>query len=66
VVNGFGAHLAAVVAQRDPHARVRAHGVPDRVIYAAPRKRQLAQCGLDPDGIAARVRALHRTEALAD
>lgn len=66
VVNGFGAYLAAEVARRDPHARVHAHGVPDRVIYAAPRKRQLASCGLDPAGIAERVRALHRTEALAD
>jgi 1-deoxy-D-xylulose-5-phosphate synthase len=38
--------------------------VPDRVIYAAPRARQLASCGLDPAGIAARVRALHESEAL--
>jgi 1-deoxy-D-xylulose-5-phosphate synthase len=65
VVNGFGAFLATEVARRDPHARVHAHGVPDRVIYAAPRARQLAQCGLDAAGIAERVRAMHRTEALA-
>jgi 1-deoxy-D-xylulose-5-phosphate synthase len=63
VVNGFGAYMAAEIARRDPHARVYAHGVPDRVIYAAPRARQLAACGLDAAGIADRVRALHRTEA---
>jgi 1-deoxy-D-xylulose-5-phosphate synthase len=44
--------------------RVEAHGVPDRVIYAASRARQLASCGLDAAGIAARVRALHESEAL--
>jgi hypothetical protein len=40
------------------------HGVPDRWIYAASRLRQLAQCGLDPAGIADRVRTLHRSEAM--
>jgi 1-deoxy-D-xylulose-5-phosphate synthase len=65
-VNGFGAFMAAEVARRDIHARVHALGVPDRVIYAAPRARQLAQCGLDAAGIAARVRAIHRSEALAE
>ena len=63
VVNGFGAHMAAEIARRDPQARVYAHGVPDRVIYAAPRARQLNACGLDAAGIAERIRALHRTEA---
>jgi 1-deoxy-D-xylulose-5-phosphate synthase len=38
--------------------------VPDRIIYAASRARQLASCGLDAAGIAARVRALHESEAL--
>ena len=61
VVNGFGAYMAQVVAKRDPQVRVIAHGVPDRFIYAASRTRQLAQCGLDAAGIAARVRALHDT-----
>ena len=61
VVNGFGAYMAAVVEKRDPQARVIAHGVPDRFIYAASRARQLAQCGLDAAGIAERVRALHST-----
>jgi 1-deoxy-D-xylulose-5-phosphate synthase len=65
VVNGFGAYLASVVEQLEPSVRVVAHGVPDRVIYAASRARQLAQCGLDATGIAARVRALHDAEAMA-
>ncbi len=65
VVNGFGAYLASIVARLDPSVRVIAHGVPDRVVYAASRKRQLAQCGLDAAGIAAKVRALHESEAMA-
>jgi 1-deoxy-D-xylulose-5-phosphate synthase len=64
VVNGFGAYMASVVQRLDPDVRVAVHGVPDRVVYAASRARQLASCGLDPDGIAARVRALHESEAL--
>jgi len=65
VVNGFGAHMAAVVQAHDPSVRVAAHGVPDRIIHAASRARQLAACGLDAAGIALRVRALHESEALA-
>ena len=65
VVNGFGACMAAVVSELDPNVRVHAHGAPDRIIYAASRPRQLAQVGLDADGIAARVRALHETGAFA-
>jgi 1-deoxy-D-xylulose-5-phosphate synthase len=65
VVNGFGAFIARVVERMDPTVRVTAHGVPDRVIYAASRARQLALCGLDADGIAERVRALHESEAVA-
>ena len=49
----------------DPAVRVIAHGVPDRIIYAASRARQLAICGLDAAGIAERVRALHESEAVA-
>jgi 1-deoxy-D-xylulose-5-phosphate synthase len=64
VINGFGAYMASIVQRLDPDIRVAAHGVPDRIIYAAPRARQLASCGLDPAGIAARVRALHESEAL--
>ncbi|AHG90973.1 1-deoxy-D-xylulose-5-phosphate synthase [Gemmatirosa kalamazoonensis] len=65
VVNGFGAYMANVVAQLEPTVRVVAHGVPDRIIVAAPRARQLARCGLDAAGIAERVRALHESEAVA-
>ncbi|MBU6367122.1 MAG: 1-deoxy-D-xylulose-5-phosphate synthase [Gemmatimonadetes bacterium] len=65
VVNGFGAAMAAVAQRLAPAVRVAVHGVPDRVIYAAPRRRQLAQCGLDAAGIAARVRAQLASEALA-
>ena len=65
VVNGFGAYLATIVEQLEPSVRVVAHGVPDRVVYAASRARQLAQCGLDAAGISKKVRALHGAEAMA-
>ncbi|MCC6931180.1 MAG: 1-deoxy-D-xylulose-5-phosphate synthase [Gemmatimonadaceae bacterium] len=65
VVNGFGACMARLVEQQEPLVRVIAHGVPDRIVVAASRARQLALCALDADGIAARVRALHESEALA-
>jgi 1-deoxy-D-xylulose-5-phosphate synthase len=65
VVNGFGAALSARVGRIDPAVRVAAHGVPDTFIEQAPRARQLAQVGLDPAGIAERVRALHESEAMA-
>jgi 1-deoxy-D-xylulose-5-phosphate synthase len=65
VVNGFGAFMAAVVAQMDPAVRVSAHGVPDAYVEQASRARQLALTGLDAPGIADRVRALHGLEALA-
>lgn len=64
VVNGFGAYLAALVDRQEPAVRVVAHGVPDRIIVAASRARQLALCGLDAEGIAARVRAVHESGAL--
>lgn len=64
VVNGFGAFMTSVIARHDPAVRVHAHGVPDRIIYAAPRQTQLAALGLDAAGIAERVRALHESEAL--
>jgi 1-deoxy-D-xylulose-5-phosphate synthase len=66
VVNGFGASMAAVIGRYDPSVRVAVHGVPDRVIYAASRARQLATCGLDVPGIANRVRALFESEAMAE
>jgi len=65
VINGFGAFMAAVIARYDSSVRVAVHGVPDRIIHAAPRARQLAMCGLDAVGITARVRALHESEAMA-
>ncbi|MEP6992165.1 MAG: 1-deoxy-D-xylulose-5-phosphate synthase, partial [bacterium] len=64
VVNGFGAFMTAVIERHDPGVRVHTHGVPDRIVYAASRAKQLASLGLDAAGIAARVRALHESEAL--
>ncbi len=65
VVNGFGAFMSSVIARYDSTIRVAIHGVPDRIIHAAPRARQLAMCGLDSTGIANRVRALLESEAMA-
>jgi 1-deoxy-D-xylulose-5-phosphate synthase len=65
VVNGFGAYIASIIARLEPAARVTVHGVPDRIIPAASRARQLAAAGLDANGIAERVRALHESEAVA-
>ena len=65
VLNGFGAYMSTVINRQAPGVRVAVHGVPDKIIYAAPRKKQLASIGLDAAGIADRVRALHESEALA-
>ncbi len=65
VVNGFGAFMSSVIGRYDSAIRVAVHGVPDRVIHAASRSRQLAMCGLDATGIATRVRALLESEAMA-
>jgi len=65
VTNGFGAMLAAAVNRDEPNVRIVTLGVPDRIIHAASRARQLAGCGLDAAGIAARVRALLASEAIA-
>ncbi len=65
VVNGFGAYMAATIERHDPAVHVATLGVPDRIVYAAPRARQLDACGLTPEGIADRVRALHESEAMA-
>ncbi len=64
VVNGFGAHLAAVVQTTAPEVRVVPLGVPDRTYEHAPRAEQLAQVGLTGMGIAGRVRALAAEESL--
>ena len=63
VTNGFGAYLAEMLAATTPGVRVVAHGAPDRTYEHAPRARQLESAGLSPEGIAARVRALHAEEA---
>jgi 1-deoxy-D-xylulose-5-phosphate synthase len=54
VVNGFGAHMAAVIAEMDSSVKVVAHGVPDGFVDQAPRATQLAGLGLDARGIARR------------
>ena len=64
-VNGFGAYMSGLIARHGPGVRVATLGVPDRIIYSAPRAKQLAQCGLTRDGIAERVRALRESEAMA-
>ncbi len=64
VVNGFGAYMSAIIHRQAPHVRVATHGVPDRIIYAASRGRQLAQVGLDAPGIAAQVRTLLTADAV--
>jgi 1-deoxy-D-xylulose-5-phosphate synthase len=65
VINGFGSYMASVIARHDSSIRVGVLGVPDRIIHAAPRPRQLALCGLDVSGITTRVRALLESEAIA-
>jgi 1-deoxy-D-xylulose-5-phosphate synthase len=65
VVNGFGAYMSTVIARQDPSIRVAVHGVPDRIVPAASRARQLAITGLDANGIGNRVRALHEQESEA-
>ena len=63
VVNGFGAHMSAVVGEMNSEVRVSAHGVPDEFIEQASRARQLAGVGLDAPGIAARVRQLRQSDS---
>ncbi len=65
LVNGFGAYMSAIVQRLAPTVRMATHGVPDRIVYAASRAKQLASLGLDAPGIADRVRALHESEAMA-
>jgi 1-deoxy-D-xylulose-5-phosphate synthase len=65
VVNGFGSYIAAAIAQLDTEVVVHTHGVPDAFVEQASRARQLAGVGLDARGIAAKVRALLESEAMA-
>src|SRR5688572_19125148 len=64
VVNGFGAYMSAIIERHDESIRVHTLGVPDRIMVAAARKRQLQLCGLTPEGIADRVRALLESGAI--
>ncbi|HEV7594483.1 MAG TPA: 1-deoxy-D-xylulose-5-phosphate synthase [Gemmatimonadaceae bacterium] len=64
IVNGFGAHMAAVIAEMAASIKVVAHGVPDDYIDQAPRAKQLAQLGLDARGIAQRASAAFGMENL--
>src|SRR6266480_417812 len=54
IVNGFGAHISAVIDAIDSSVRVVTHGVPDDFVDQAPRARQLLLTGLDARGIAQR------------
>ena len=56
---------ASTVARLSPIVRDIAPGLPVRIAFAASPARQLALAGLDAVGVAARVRALHETEAIA-
>jgi 1-deoxy-D-xylulose-5-phosphate synthase len=66
-VNGFGAALARHIehARREhPELLLNSIGVPDRIIEHANRSEQLAECGLDVNGIAASARALAVTRVV--
>jgi len=65
LVNGFGAALAARVAELAPEARVGVLGVPDRTWEHAARAAQLAAAGLTPEGIADKVRRLAARESFS-
>ena len=54
-----------MIAIHDGGVRVHTHGVADRIVYAAPRAKQLKDAGLTAEGIANKVRSLLETEALA-
>lgn len=64
IVNGFGAHMAAVVGEMDSSIKVVAHGVLDDFIDQGPRAKQLARLGLDGRGIAQRASAAFGMENL--
>jgi len=63
IVNGFGAHMSAVIGAMDSSVRVATHGVPDDFVDQAPRVRQLALAGLDAHGIAQRTSAAFGLES---
>ncbi len=63
-VNGFGAHVAAVVEELAPEIRVVIAGAPDRTFEHAARSDQLAEVGLTAAGLAERVRAWMAKESV--
>jgi 1-deoxy-D-xylulose-5-phosphate synthase len=65
MVNGFGAGVAARVADVAPETRVGIMGAPDRTWEHAPRASQLAAAGLTAEAIAERVRQLAVLESLS-
>ncbi len=65
VVNGFGAAVLRAAAEHDGRHHFAVHGVPDRIIEHANRGEQLAEVGLDPDGIVRRAAALVAEAGLA-
>lgn len=61
VVNGFGASIVSHLASAgmlSANRSIDVVGVPDRIIEHASRAEQLAEVGLDVDGLAARARLL--------
>ena len=64
VINGFGAHMSAVIGEIDPAVKVVAHGIPDDFIDQAPRAKQLSALGLDARGIAQRASSAFGLESL--
>ncbi|MGI8499012.1 MAG: 1-deoxy-D-xylulose-5-phosphate synthase [Gemmatimonadaceae bacterium] len=66
VINGFGAYMASVIERMEPTVRVALHGVPDRYVEQAARKRQLALLGLDAEGIARQLLAQREHEVMAE
>jgi len=63
--NGFGAFMAREINDLDvdPPPRVAAMGIPDEFIEHGAREGLLRELGLDPEGIAERVRAVVRSRA---
>ncbi|MDH3478707.1 MAG: 1-deoxy-D-xylulose-5-phosphate synthase [Gemmatimonadota bacterium] len=64
VVNGFGAHVAALVEEMAPEVRVVIAGAADRTYEHASRSDQLAEVGLNAAGLAERVRAWMAKESV--
>ncbi|MDP2484043.1 MAG: transketolase C-terminal domain-containing protein, partial [Candidatus Palauibacterales bacterium] len=65
VVNGFGAALSVHVGEVAPDVRVGVLGAADRTWEHASRAAQLAEAGLDAEGIANKVRQLAGHESLS-